>query len=91
MSNKDTIKIKPMLTLTYKNISENLTNLLISDYSDFIPTNFSGNGLIFTIDSLQDIPSKLDEPLNKKTSNELAEVIKLMDDNNCEFLMLREG
>lgn len=91
MNSTNTIKIKPMLALTYKDISEDLADILTSDYADYMPTDFTGNGLIYSLETFQEIPTKHDEPISKDTLEEINKIEKLLVDNNCDFLMLREG
>jgi hypothetical protein len=85
MSEFKTIKIKHMLTLSYKNLSVELLVIL-----SFEPLNFnSENGLILNVEKLEKL--LVESTYSNEIVEEFAKIIKLMNDNNCEFLMLREG
>lgn len=84
MSNNNLIKIKHILTLTYKNLSSSLLENISFDSSCFT----SENGLIINLETLENYDK---DSFSFENAEELSKIIKLMNDNNCEFLMIREG
>jgi hypothetical protein len=76
--------IKKILTLSFKDLSSELIDLINSLEADFLSNT---NGLIFDIEKLKDIEKKNFSSI----SNELTRIIMLLNDNACEMLLIREG